>query len=69
MKKLFYNAAFRTMDGAYVAENMLVEDDRIAAMDCDRSACESDRTRLIDLGGRTVLPGSTVTSLLMLCDR
>ncbi len=68
MKKLFYNAAFRTMDGAYVAENMLVEDDRIAAMDCDRSACESDPDcRLIDLGGRTVLPGPHDSHQHFLC--
>ena len=58
MKKLFYNATFRTMDGTRIAKNMLVEDDRIAAIDCDASVCESDPDcRMIDLGGRTVLPG------------
>lgn len=58
MKKLFYNATFHTMDNGKIARNILVEGDRILAVDCDPAACAEDPgCRRIDLGGRTVLPG------------
>lgn len=58
MKKLFYNATFHTMDGEKTAGNMLIENDRILALDCDPAAYANDPDcRAIDLNGRTVLPG------------
>jgi len=58
MKKLFYNALFRTMDNGKTAENMLIEGGRIRAINCDALAYSNDSScERIDLKGRTVLPG------------
>lgn len=58
MKKLFLNATFHTMDSGKTAKNMLVEDGRILAMDCDPAALAGDAScQVFDLSGRTVLPG------------
>jgi len=58
MKQFFYNAKIRTMDGMRIAENMLVENGRIQALDCDVDTCVNDPDcSASDLGGRVVLPG------------
>jgi predicted amidohydrolase YtcJ len=58
MKKLFYNAIFHTMDGGKTAKSLLVEEGRILTLNCDPASYAQDAScRLIDLKGRTVLPG------------
>lgn len=58
MKKLFYNATIHTLDRGKIAKNLLTEEDRILAVDCDPAAYSDDPScERIDLQGRTVLPG------------
>ncbi|MDD3537536.1 MAG: amidohydrolase family protein, partial [Eubacteriales bacterium] len=58
MKKLFYNATIHTMDRGKTAKSLLIEEDRILAVDCDPAAWTEDPDcEKIDLQGRAVLPG------------
>ena len=58
MKKLFYNATIHTMDRWKTAKSLLIEEDRILAVDCYPAAWTEDPDcEKIDLQGRTVLPG------------
>lgn len=67
MKKLFCNATFYTMDGERTARSMLVRDGRIVAMDVDADDRLAAGCEVVDLGGRTVLPGFHDSHLHFLC--
>jgi hypothetical protein len=55
MKQYFYNGDIHTMIGDEVINSFLVENEVITAINCDKEV--SDDCMLIDLKGKTVIPG------------
>lgn len=53
MKTLFVNGKIHTMEGSKVINSFLVEDGRIAEINTEKA----DGAKVVDLGGKTVVPG------------
>lgn len=66
MKQLFFNGAIHTMEGDEVVSSFLVEDGKILETDCGAEQGNPDCV-LVDLKGKTVVPGFHDSHMHFLC--